>query len=118
MKAIPLYVLRRSDGTDCTNNGISSRHDRLLCICPDGYIDIDEDNPPEEAVTIVHRRFCGKDIYHLEPLSAPKECGWMAGGNYAESCDDRFSEMAGGFYCAMAIHDRQETWEEYEMMSR
>lgn len=116
IKALPVSVYR--DGTDCTNNGVSSRYRDLLVICPDGYINVDMDNPPENLVQVVKRRLFGQDIYHVEPWVSPKGAGWMMGGNYAASCDSRFSRLIGGMYGAVAIHDRQESWEEYEMYSR
>lgn len=115
-KALSVRVYR--DGTDCTNNGVSSRYRDLLVLCPDGYINVDMDNPPENLVQVVKRHLFGQDIYHIEPWVSPKGAGWMMGGNYAASCDSRFSKLVGGMYGAVAIHDRQESWEEYEMYSR
>ena len=48
MKALPIYVYKHNRLGDCSNYGISSRYDELLLVCPDGYIDIDESNPPPE----------------------------------------------------------------------
>jgi hypothetical protein len=42
----------------------------------------------------------------------------MMDGNYASSSDARFSRLIGGMYGAVAIHDRQESQEMYEMLSR
>lgn len=118
IKALPIYVYRQADGSDCTNNGISSRYDRLLCVCNDGFIDVDESNPPENLVKVVRREIFGRVVYHLEPVIRPTGAGWMAGGNYASTSDSRFSELVGGMYGAVSIHDRQETWEQYELLSR
>ena len=41
----------------------------------------------------------------------------MSGGTFASSCDSRFSQAAGT-YNAIPIHDRRETWSEYERYSR
>lgn len=118
VKALPVYVYRQADGTDCTNNGISSRYNRLLCVCNDGFIDVDESNPPENLVKVVRRELFGRDVYHLEPVVKPVGAGWMAGGNYAATSDSRFSRLVGGMYGAVSIHDRQETQEQYERLSR
>ena len=118
IKALPIYVYRQADGSDCTNNGISSRYDRLLCVCNDGFIDVDESDPPENLVKVVRRELFGRVIYHLEPVTRPTGVGWMAGGNYASSSDSRFSELVGEMYGAVSIHDRQETQEQYELLSR
>lgn len=122
MTAIPIYVYKKEGGTDCTNGGVSSKYDSLLCVCADGYIEYDENDPPENLVKVVKRHLFGQDIYHIEPVARPKlyNVGWMMGGNYAASCDSRFVEMIGGFggfYGAIPIHDRQETREEYDNLS-
>ncbi len=116
MKALPIYVYKTNRLGDCTNGGISSKYDTLLLICEHGYIDIDENNPPENLVKMVRREMCG-GIYHIEPYARPQHLGWMAGGNYAETSDSRFRDMVN-FYGAVAIHDRQETQEEYDFLSR
>lgn len=116
MKAIGLNVYRSPRLGDCTNGGISAKYDQLLVLCEDGYIDIDEANPPENLVKLV-RRFVGREIFHLEPVQPPKGAGWMAGGNFADTSDSRFVKKTG-FYGAVAVHDRDEDWKTYEMMSR
>ena len=117
-KALPIYVYRQPAFGDCTNFGISSRYDELLCLCPDGFMDVDLDDPPENLVKIVKRGIFGDAVYHIEPVAPPTDIGWMAGGNYAATCDTRFSRMIGGMYGAVAIHDRQETKELHELLSR
>ena len=120
MKALPVDVYRdaRRGDYDCTNNGISSRFRELLVICDDGFITVDENNPPENLCKVVHRHLFGGDVYHIEPVVPPQGAGWMMGGNYAASCDSRFSELCGHQYGAVAIHDRQESWEMYDLLSR
>lgn len=116
MKALPISVYREGRG-DCTNGGISSRFRELLVICDRGHINIDENNPPENLVKVVKRHLFGRDVFHLEPVKRPDGCGWMMGGNYGATSDSRFSEMLGGFYGAVAIHDRQESQELYDLLS-
>ena len=117
IKALPVSVYRHGR-VDCTNGGVSSKYDELLIECPDGYIDIDMDNPPKNFCVVECRRLFGGDVYHIEPWNSAKGAGWMMGGNYAASADSRFSKLIGGMYGAVAIHDRDESWEEYEMYSR
>ena len=124
MRAISIGVYRdarrEASGVDCTNNGISAKYDQLLLICDRGFIEVDEQNPPENLVKLVKREFpwCGT-VYHIEPVARPDpgNVGWMAGGNFAHTCDSRFSEMTG-VYGALSIHDRQETQEQHDMLSR
>lgn len=115
MKAIPVYVYKHPLG-DFTNGGISGKNSELLLVCDEGFIDIDPENPPENAVKMVHRFLFGGDVYHIEPLERPTGVGWMDGGNYAATSDSRFSRMCGGMYGAIAIHDRQESPELYNSM--
>tara|TARA_R110001606_G_scaffold354174_1_gene504850 strand:+ start:252 stop:578 length:327 start_codon:yes stop_codon:yes gene_type:complete len=41
----------------------------------------------------------------------------LPGGTYATTTDSRWSNKVG-FYGATPIHDRRETWEDYEALSR
>ena len=115
MKALPVSVYRNGR-VDCTNGGISSKFNELLVICDEGYINIDENDPPKNLAHIVKRHLFGGDIYHIEPYDAPKGAGWMMGGNYAATSDSRFGRMIGGMYGAVAIHDRDESWDLYYSM--
>lgn len=117
MKTLSIYVYRSATLGDCTNHGISSKHDKLYIECKDGPFDADEQNPPENLVKLVYRRIGNKDVYHIEPVKAAAGAGWMAGGNYAGCSDSRFSAMTG-IYGAISIHDRDESWQMYERMSR
>lgn len=108
VKGLALYVYRWSLG-DCTNNGISSRYDKLILIGDDveGPETVDLDNPPENVVTIVKRRIFGREEYlHLEPLDGHFNGGgkwYMDGGNVAYSSDSRFPSRY-----PLTIHDRHE----------
>lgn len=112
MKALPINVYKHGN-YDCTNNGISSRYSELLLIHPEGFIEIDESNPPENLVKIVERKLAGKVYKHIEPVAEPKGAGWMSGGNIGYSCDSRFADMSE---YPLSIHDRQESWEMYNSM--
>lgn len=113
MKALPINVYRHGN-YDCTNNGISSRYNSLLLICDDGYIDIDENNIPENAVKIVERNLFDKVYKHIEPIAKATQLGYMDGGNIAYSSDSRFREFSD---YPLKIHDRQESQELYYMLS-
>ena len=114
MRALPIEVYRQSTFGDCTNDGITSRYDSLLLVCDEGFIDIDESNPPENLVVLKTRRFGFGEYKHIEPYaSVDRGCvGWMSGGNLAYTCDSRFSKMS---QYPLSVHDRQETQEAYNM---
>ena len=121
MKALPITVYYNRQYRGCANGGITERFEELLLICPEGFIDIDENNPPENLVKLVKRHLFGEDYYHIEPYVRPnKGCvGWMAGGSYAATSDSRFSRMMNisARYGAISVHDRQETQSDYDMLS-
>lgn len=115
MKALPISVFQNPTYKGCSNGGITERFDRLLLVCEDGFVDVDETNPPENLVKIVTRNFGGKEYKHIEPVAstAPGAVGWMSGGALAYSSDSRFSRLSQYPLC---VHDRQETQEQYDSM--
>ena len=117
MKALPITVYRNGK-YDCTNGGISSRFNELLLICENGFIDVDETNPPENLVKLKARYLFGEIHYSIEPVKKPEGAGWMMGGNYAAASDSRFWDMVGHAHGAVAVHDRQESQKLYDSMLR
>ena len=114
MKAISLEIYRSRFG-DSSNGGISSRFSEVLIECADGYIDVDENNPPENFCKVVKRRFGNETYLHIEPYKRPDSgnVGWMSGGCFCSTCDSRFSRIS---QYPLSLHDRQETQEQYDMM--
>ena len=107
---------------DCTNGGISSRHKTLYLLCEDqekaqkepwNWNQVDEDD--ERLIKIVRGTSCGRPYIHAEPVNDPnrKEIGYMFGGNFIYTSDGRFPEDY-----PIPLHDRSETYEEYETLSR
>jgi hypothetical protein len=101
---ITVSVLRDARLGDCTNSGLSSRHDELLLILPDGGPFTPSPTCP---AVVLHRR----KIFHLKEayLTAypadynPDTDVYMFGGNFITSSDSRFP----GLY-PIPIHDRKE----------
>ena len=116
MRALPLGIFENKKIGNCSNNGISNRYNEVLLICEDGFVDIDEDNPPENLVKLVVRNLFGKEYKHLEPYRPTDSgcVGWMAGGSYAGCSDSRFHRISE---YPLPLHDRQESWEMYNRMS-
>lgn len=115
MRALPINVYRSNMG-DSTNGGISSKYDRLLLVCDEGFITIDEDDMPENLVKIVTRNLFGREYKHIEPVKRPDadKVGYMSGGNLAYTSDSRFRRMSE---YPLSIHDRQETQKQYDRYS-
>ena len=103
---------------DCSNGGISSKYNEVYLLCPQGNVEIDLDNPPENLVKLERRELWGEKHYYIRPY---KDCpsnkvGYMMGGTFIYTCDSRFSE-----YCeihnAIQFNDRTETQRECNMYS-
>lgn len=107
-RGMSVNVFRPANGSDCTNGGASSTHDKLWVIKADAPV-------PENAPYPVFRAVShGPGICRLVPVEIDNG-GWpMFGGNFANCSDGRvcrlFQELTGfpQFYGAVAIHDRQE----------
>lgn len=128
-KGLTLSVYRDAGSTyDCTLGGVSSKCTRLTLV---GIID-DRDKPnlstptpvkelPKESrifapaddrpavILRIRRQGGARLLYSIEPYQADGGTRWyMAGGNYASSCDSRLAELTGHQYGALSIHDRHE----------
>ena len=127
IRTITAYVYRNPTLGDCTNHGISGKYDKLEIACPNGPFEVDSDNLPENFCMVELRSlFGGREVIPTIYPAEVNEKGeivkrggkwYMMGGNFANTSDSRFSDMIGGFYGAVAIHDRYETPEEYELYS-
>ena len=109
MKALSVEVYKSQFG-NCSNGGLSSKYKDILVVCPDGNVEVDESNPPENLCKIVERDL-GFTVYkHVEPVARPKGVGWMASGAIAYTCDSRFRRMSE---YPLVMHDRQESVKQY-----
>jgi len=118
MKALPIDVYKHKSGS-CSNGGITEKYDSLLLVCEEGFIDVDENNLPENLVVLVNRELFGEPAPYIRPYADPDpgNVGWMSGGCFAASCDSRFNRLLS-FYGAVSVHDRQESHELNERLSR
>ncbi len=100
---------------NASNGGISEKFTDILIV--DGIDDPDYDKP--NAVELITRFIGGERVLTFQPINGLHKdtTGWMAGGAYIGSSDSRFRKLAG-FYGAVPLHDRQETWAEYDRLSR
>lgn len=105
-------VYRNAEIGDCTNGGLSAKHDALCVVNMEGPFEPSEKYP---AFELVPSAVSG---YHLEPVDKPEGmCGPMCGGNLASTSDSRF-RAGGNRLDALRIHDRFESWEDHAMLSR
>lgn len=110
IRYLPLYVYRAATFPDASNDGVSSRASELYIAHPEGFLT----NVPALAIfTPEQRRPHYWALIPANPRGAAARCvGPMDGGNLAYSPDSR----AGGI--AYHVHDRYETQEENDALSR
>lgn len=113
MKGMRVQVYWPADGHQSTNGGISSTVSRITII-GEGVPQRDEPSADAPAFKLVIRDIFGTPYKHLEPVERPDpgNAGWMMGGNYASWTGNGFPNLY-----PIPIHDRQETPEQFEMMS-
>ena len=85
---------------DCSLDGISSKHDKVLLVLPNGG-PFNEDYANKSGIPIVRmveRNLFGKVYKHLEPDAAGT---YAAGGCYVNTSDSRFPNEY-----PLSLHDR------------
>ena len=117
VNVIPVNVYRNAcdllsmKNVDTTNGGISARFNTLYMINPYGTQELDEDD--ERLLSLVGDAG-NSGGFHLEPVNGHKGrdyTDWEYGGNIGEV-------RIHGKTNYLRIHDRQDTWEDYEVLSR
>lgn len=113
MKTLPVSVYRPSLVGDCTNGGVTARNDVAYLICDEGWRETDGES--EQVLRLVRTTVGGHDYIHAEQVShCPEGCvGPMFGGNFIYTCDSRFPSPY-----PIPVHDRYETQELYDLLSR
>lgn len=111
MKGMLVEILKGQ--YESTNNGVSSFNKEALLV-GEGVAQVFDEDPKRPTLKLVKRNIFGKEYLHAEPVqtTTPGWVGWMAGGNFIWSSDSRFPNDY-----PIAIHDRQESQEQYEALS-
>lgn len=121
-----------SSGPHTGPAGLSARFDTLTLVNAEGPSEPTTERPAVALVAgntagtlkIVPVLNCGSDDDpEWQEFKPDHLVGPMAGGNYGATSDSRFGQLAESilgrpFYGAVAIHDRFETAEQYEALSR
>ena len=105
-----VFVLRSK--TDCTNGGISSKHDQFVLTGPgiEGPF-IPDARAPELRLV---RRDIGGEYLSCEPVARPAgKVGPMFGGNFIHTSDSRFPSKY-----PIPVHDRFDTQADYDSLTR
>lgn len=109
---------------DCTNGGVTSRHDEMTffwnCSREEAKAYCDEKGIDKDSCLIlIKRNLWGEDHSYAEPLIKPKnKIGGMFGGNFIFTSDDNFYKLHGlTSGSPISVHDRFETQKEYDSLS-
>ena len=105
-----LVSVYRSD-YDCEMNAFHGK--KQICV-----VNVSGPFEPSAEIPAARLERRGNHCVILPDTEVPKTMTpFMFGGTFASSSDSRFSQ-ATGMYAAIPIHDRCETWEQYNLLSR
>jgi hypothetical protein len=113
-----LLVFVYTRGVDCTAGGITSKNNMLyLCTTKEEAEELHANG--EAALWLKENKFSfGNFLAAYPPYSTNAgSVGWMMGGNFVYTSDSRFKEYFGTSQ-PIPVHDRQETQEVYNALSR
>lgn len=105
VRALSCEIFVNNSLGDCSNNGISNRFDEVYALCPDGNVEIDLDNPPENLVVFESRDFGTGEYFRFNPYNTNGKWN-MFGGAFVWDSDARFSERFSKY--PVPLHDRYE----------
>ena len=114
-KAIRVAIFENKSIGNCSNQGISSRYSEILLLHERGFVDVDEDNPPENLCEVVEQKTSFGLNRFVRPVkrTASGCVGYMFGGSLVYCSDARFSELSDA---PLRLHDRQESQALYDSM--
>lgn len=123
MRSILVFPLVPSIG-DCTNGGVTSNNKSLRLFSADTTDEEVDDfykEFPERKHLAIRVMKETNPIYTVRAelvfKKSNSEGTYMAGGNFVYTSDSRYKEVTGVQY-PISVHDRFESWEMYEAMSR
>jgi hypothetical protein len=122
VRGLHVGILEAKDIGNCSAGGISSRCESVTLV-GDGIDEIFDADAEAPAVVLRKRVIGGEVVVNAEPLK-PRPAGnvgYMAGGTFIHTSDSRFGEalrkLGHSGYCAISLHDRSETQEQYNQLS-
>lgn len=99
-KGLICSIYADKHGSDCSLNGISSKHKEVLLVMDDERSQIFEEREEIPTVRLVKRELGGREYLHIEPEEKKR---YMFGGCFIYSCDSRFPSKY-----PIPLHDRHE----------
>jgi hypothetical protein len=103
-----MYQVYKPSFGDCSNGGVTSRHNKIFVQCEDGPFK--PEDVPTDLRFIIDQRSSTYFAAIPENINAAL-CGPMYGGCLAATSDSRAKNI-------LHIHDRFETWDQYDALSR
>ena len=121
IKKINVDVFKSASFGDCTNGGLTSRKRSMFL-----FVDCTREEAveecekfginPEDQLLLVRRELWGERHDYAEPLVKPERMAQCFGGNFVYTSDSRFHEWTG-CWNPMPVHDRFDTWEDFNALS-
>ena len=113
IKGFWVAVYRNPRYDPCTNGGISSKFDDLFVVEEEG--ELSPSMKAEQLVKIIETVPGYKALVPFKKIHPDNtHCGEMAGGNFAMRSGSPDGKYNNFFF---PVHDRYETWKQYEMFS-
>lgn len=102
---------------NCSNSGISSKYKTVVLVSDNPELQVFEPSDTSPAVVLKKRIVCGEEYIYAIPCDGKddKRVGWMMGGSYIYTSDSRFRNISK---YPVPLHDRQETYSQYERLSK
>ena len=104
--ALGVNILRHADGSDCTMNGVSSRHTLAYLVGPGiaGPHEVSKLDSNDLVLYLHKWTGCDREGVSFFASPSPDPHEYMFGGNFCATSDSRFPSNG-----AIKIHDRDES---------
>lgn len=112
-------VLRQPErGGDCTNGGITTRYYKFVVTGPEmPEIFAPSSDAPELRIDM-YQDYARLKVVHDPDKNTDGLVGGMAGGNFVTTSDSRWRTSYNPNGYPLPVHDRYETQELYDILSR
>jgi hypothetical protein len=122
LKGLMATIITSARFKGCANGGISERCEKVV-IVGDGIAELFEATSAMPAVKLVVRDIGGR-VVHAEPVEPvkPGNIGYTSGGGALVFSDSRLcralEKLGYPSHCAIILHDRHDTQEQYDALTR
>lgn len=112
MKGMMVEIYQNKRGRNCSNGGVSSKHNEVILV-GNNVPEIFEPTEKMPAVLLKSKPGIGGPYLYAVPIEKqdPNKTGYMFGGCFIYCSDSRFPSQQ-----PIPLHDRQESWKEYQRL--